>query len=244
MTTKEIFAQRLLGMRETRGLSRQQVADDLHITRAALEFYEKGTRTPNINMISEIAKYFDVSTDYLLGLTDVIPTNIPSVRWLNGKMVYGKSKKEILLESEIAEIEKIENKVISKNTVFEISKRIYDIQKIFEDTILNLKIDNKDDDQVMLDVKQLKDCDLKVKGVLHIMGAEISEIPQSILEEYFSYISRLICSGLRTVYVDAESTNQNEREENTQKYIHLIKKIQDEINSKHIKDKKVGEKNG
>ena len=69
MAAKEIFAIRLLDLRERRKLSRQKVADDLNITRASLEYYEKGKRTPDVNTIVQIADYFGVSVDYLLGRT-------------------------------------------------------------------------------------------------------------------------------------------------------------------------------
>lgn len=70
MTAKESFALRLYAIRENKGLSRQKVADDLGISRASLEYYEKGKRTPDINTIELIAEYFGISIDYLLGVTD------------------------------------------------------------------------------------------------------------------------------------------------------------------------------
>lgn len=74
MTSKEIFAKKLFDIRVKRGLSRQKVADDLEITRASLEYYEKGKRTPDINTIVKIAKYFNTTTDYLFGLTETDKT--------------------------------------------------------------------------------------------------------------------------------------------------------------------------
>ncbi|MDE7389366.1 MAG: helix-turn-helix domain-containing protein [Lachnospiraceae bacterium] len=70
MAAKESFALRLYAIRENKGLSRQKVADDLGISRASLEYYEKGKRTPDINTIELIADYFGISIDYLLGVTD------------------------------------------------------------------------------------------------------------------------------------------------------------------------------
>ncbi len=67
MTTKEIFASRLLETRENKGISRQKMADDLNISRASLEYYEKGKRTPDLNIIGQISDYLGVSIDYLMG---------------------------------------------------------------------------------------------------------------------------------------------------------------------------------
>ena len=69
MSTQEVFTERLISLREERGIKRQQLADDLGITRASLEYYEKGKRKPDLEMIVKIANNLNVSTDYLLGLT-------------------------------------------------------------------------------------------------------------------------------------------------------------------------------
>lgn len=68
MTTKEILAQRLSQLREEAKIPRQKAADDLGVTRAALEFYEKGKRTPDVGMIVRLAEYYGVTVDYLLGM--------------------------------------------------------------------------------------------------------------------------------------------------------------------------------
>lgn len=70
MTTGDIFKERITELRKERGLKRQQAADDLGITRASLEFYEKGKRKPDIEMTARIAEYYNVSADYLLGLSE------------------------------------------------------------------------------------------------------------------------------------------------------------------------------
>lgn len=79
MTTKEILAQRLFQLREEAKITRQKAADDLGVTRAALEFYEKGKRTPDVSMIPRLAQYYGVTTDYLLGM-DI--KDSPARNWL------------------------------------------------------------------------------------------------------------------------------------------------------------------
>lgn len=70
MDSKELFAQRLVRLREDRGITQQTLADDLKITRQSLSLYEKAERTINIDLLVKIANYFDVSTDYLMGLSN------------------------------------------------------------------------------------------------------------------------------------------------------------------------------
>ena len=69
MTEKNVFSERLTQLREDRGLKRQEVADALEISRASLEYYEKGQRKPDIEVAARIAKYYGVSTDYLVGIS-------------------------------------------------------------------------------------------------------------------------------------------------------------------------------
>lgn len=75
MATNKTFAERLTALRENTGKKRQEVADDLKISRASLEYYEKGKRKPDIEVLVRLADYYGVSTDYLLGLSDVSTTD-------------------------------------------------------------------------------------------------------------------------------------------------------------------------
>lgn len=70
MDTTHIFAQRIKGLREERGLSQGKLADEIGISRGALSYYESAQRTADISMLVKFASYFDVTTDYLIGLSD------------------------------------------------------------------------------------------------------------------------------------------------------------------------------
>ena len=74
------FGERLLALREERKETQQQLADAIGITRQSLSRYETNERTPNIDLIYNIAKHYNVSSDYLLGLSEVksLDNNIPS----------------------------------------------------------------------------------------------------------------------------------------------------------------------
>lgn len=64
-----IFSKRL---RELRGSLRQQtVAEALDISRVSLSYYESGERKPDIEILAKLAKYYNVSCDYLLGFSDI-----------------------------------------------------------------------------------------------------------------------------------------------------------------------------
>lgn len=62
---------RLHQAREAAGMTQQAAADALGITRGSYARYEGGVREPDYDMLVKVAQLFNVSTDYLLGLTDI-----------------------------------------------------------------------------------------------------------------------------------------------------------------------------
>lgn len=64
--------ERLKQLRIKNGLKQQELADMFGLSSGTISFYESEQRKPDIDFIVAIAKYFDVSTDYLLGLTNAI----------------------------------------------------------------------------------------------------------------------------------------------------------------------------
>ncbi|WP_165973946.1 helix-turn-helix domain-containing protein [Marinitoga lauensis] len=57
-------------LREEKGISQRQLARDLNFSSAAVSLYESGQREPTLTALEKLAKYFNVSLDYLIGLTD------------------------------------------------------------------------------------------------------------------------------------------------------------------------------
>lgn len=62
--------ERLKELRIEKSLTQQQVAVLLGITQRAYSHYEIGDREPSIEMLKKICQLFEVSADYLIGLTD------------------------------------------------------------------------------------------------------------------------------------------------------------------------------
>lgn len=60
------ISDRLRELREIKGVSQENVAEACSISRVALARYESGVRKPVIGIVSKLAEYYDVSTDYLL----------------------------------------------------------------------------------------------------------------------------------------------------------------------------------
>lgn len=60
---------KMIGLKEIRkqkGLSQLKVAMDISISREALSYYENGKRSPDLDMLVRLSRYFNVSIDYLI----------------------------------------------------------------------------------------------------------------------------------------------------------------------------------
>lgn len=64
------FHELLKQTRINRGLSQKEVAEKLGVAKSTYSMYESGYREPNLETIIKIADIYDVSTDYLMGLSD------------------------------------------------------------------------------------------------------------------------------------------------------------------------------
>lgn len=66
-------------LRKEKGISQRELAEAIGMRANAINNYENGYRTPDANTVLQLAKYFSVSADYLLGLT---PSRTSAV-WTN-----------------------------------------------------------------------------------------------------------------------------------------------------------------
>lgn len=62
-----VFSEKIKILRKNKQLSQQRVADDLHISRSVIAKMETGIILPSISQVKEIADYFGVSFEDLLG---------------------------------------------------------------------------------------------------------------------------------------------------------------------------------
>ena len=62
---------RIKNLREKRGLIQELLAAELGITQQMLSKYERDSSIIKFDVLKKLAEYFNVTTDYLLGLSDV-----------------------------------------------------------------------------------------------------------------------------------------------------------------------------
>ncbi len=65
-----MYFKRLRDFREDNDLSQVQVAKYLNIDQRVYSTYETGKRTMPIALLMDLARFYDTSIDYLVGLTD------------------------------------------------------------------------------------------------------------------------------------------------------------------------------
>ena len=65
------FNERLRSLRRGKGLTQQQLADILEISKSSVNMYERGEREPGFETLESIASVFNVDMNYLYGQSDV-----------------------------------------------------------------------------------------------------------------------------------------------------------------------------
>ncbi len=65
-----MYGERIKELRMERGLTQTQLANELNTTQKSISKYETEFLDLNTGMIIALCKFFEVSADYLLGLTD------------------------------------------------------------------------------------------------------------------------------------------------------------------------------
>ncbi len=64
------FGSRLKELREEKGFSQQQLANELGISNIAIYYWENNLREPKLGAVITLAKYFKVTLGYMAGLED------------------------------------------------------------------------------------------------------------------------------------------------------------------------------
>lgn len=62
-----MLGRRIAKLRNSKGLSQYELAEKLGFSRGKLSNYEQGSRQPDYDTLAQIADFFGVTTDFLLG---------------------------------------------------------------------------------------------------------------------------------------------------------------------------------
>lgn len=71
ITENQVFPMRLRGLMEEQQVTQKKLAYAIKMRPQTVSLYTTGQSAPDINTLKKIAEFFNVSADYLIGLTDV-----------------------------------------------------------------------------------------------------------------------------------------------------------------------------
>lgn len=64
------FCERLSELRKEKNISQNKLAKNFNVSQQTISSWEKGEREPDFDTLIILAHFFEVTTDYLLGVTD------------------------------------------------------------------------------------------------------------------------------------------------------------------------------
>ena len=70
MFSQQLFSDRILALRKEKGILQSQLGKAIGLSQVAISRIEKGDRAVSVEVLCALVDFFDVSADYLLGLTD------------------------------------------------------------------------------------------------------------------------------------------------------------------------------
>lgn len=89
---------RIKELRTEKGITQADLAKILKISDRAVGYYENGDREPDYTTLLKIAEYFDVSIDYLLGVSDIRNPVVEAYKdLLERKAIQEKGKEELVI---------------------------------------------------------------------------------------------------------------------------------------------------
>ena len=65
-----VFSERLKDLRIEKGLTQIELAKNLGVSKGVISLWENSLREPGMYSLIQIARFFDVSIDYLVGLAN------------------------------------------------------------------------------------------------------------------------------------------------------------------------------
>lgn len=142
-TCSEIFSERLAELRQQHNETSRDLARALDVSFSAISNYQLGKRTPDIVFLQKVARHYNVSADYLLGLSDVKSTEQDmkiacELTGLSEEAIYSlyeitKGEDRTLYSSNILSFL---NYIIVKHDISNLSERVSDIVKLKKEEIM------------------------------------------------------------------------------------------------------------
>lgn len=74
MENKSKISERLKELRNKKGMTQEELAQNINTSRSNIANYETGKNNPSVEMLEKLSEIFNCSMDYLMGRTDLKTT--------------------------------------------------------------------------------------------------------------------------------------------------------------------------
>lgn len=177
-----MFKDRIKFLRERTKLTQAELAKELDIGRASLSNYELGNRVPSIDVLNKIAKYFDVTTDYLTQDSDYIcDINVPTSQLYTLQLNKFYAEKDKLLSQQIPEddskLQKLNESIAKSLQLF--TQAIAE-EKSIEETTTNFK---NAVDTLYKDLRKKPAILMSAINIINLMDTSWSKIDDEVLNQ-------------------------------------------------------------
>lgn len=111
-----LFSENLKRLRNISKISQKKLSEQLYVSQQTIAKWETDKSTPNPEMLNNIASYFNVSVDFLLGREDLTISNIKGIK----VPVYGSVAAGIPIEAiqDIIDYEEVDKETAKKGELF------------------------------------------------------------------------------------------------------------------------------
>lgn len=175
-----MIGRRLKELRTKNGLTQQELADILKVSSMTISYYENGQRKPDSDFIFAAAKYFKVSSDYLLGLTNAMN----SKKNINISKITGLDDYSIdTLEQSVRETNNIAAEII--DAIIQTGS-FYRLVYLVNDIKIEEQQADNEDNIVVADI-----LDIKIKDIISMDMKQRSVILKKLFPMYKNDVSRL-----------------------------------------------------
>lgn len=74
-----MIAETIKSLRENANITQSELGKNLNVTRSSINSWEQGVSVPSTALLVQLAQFFHVSTDYLLGLEQNLTLDISAL---------------------------------------------------------------------------------------------------------------------------------------------------------------------
>ncbi len=186
------FAMRLADLRKEKKLSQKEAASCLGVSQALLSHYEKGIRECGLDFLKRACDYYDVTSDYLLGLTD-------SRHGLNDIDIY--SENELPIDSEfriktlIRAFVSLTEKLSASSDASENRLREEIALSVYRFALLSVKYGIMDKDWFSIDPNNAEAMSSSMLAMLFSYKKQNDEKAQNSYEEEPEYLKTLVAGA-------------------------------------------------